>query len=574
MRRFLTRPRLFAGAVLTMLVFGVSVAGGAGVDPASYSATLNSGDSVTITKTVHTPDIPPNPDLVFLADTTGSMGSAIANVKANAGSVMTQVATAQPTSEFGVAQYKDFNCDAVPYHLDQAITSNQANVQTAINTWSASGGCDTPESAINALYQLATSPATGWRTGSSRIIAWFGDAPSHDPSNGITEAMATAALVAANIRVIAISSGFDQLDQFGQATRITNATGGVLLHLSGSSSNDISAAILAGLGNLPATVTHAATCDAGLSSTFDLPSITVTSGDDAVFHETIHVASNAPDGGTLHCTVHFLINGVPSDDFVQQVDITVPLRATDLSLTKTASPSSVTEGGNVTYTLTATNNGTDPDTNVSATDPLPAGESFVSGDPGCSAAANIVTCDFGTLAPGASASKSFVVNVALGAPSTLTNTATVTGDRPESHPGDNSSTTTVNVNHNPLCGAATAGPDLWPPNHKWVWSSITGVTDPDGGTISVTITGIWQDEPTNGLGDGDTAVDGQIGSGNTFAVRAERSGTGDGRVYTIYFTATDGSGGSCTGSATIGVPHDQGNGSTPINGGALYDSTL
>jgi hypothetical protein len=300
--RGLARSRLLVGVAFSALVLGVGAAGGAGVDPPSYSATLDSGSSVTITKTVSTPTIAPNPDLVFLADTTGSMGGAIANVKANVVNVMGQVATAQPTAEFGAANYKDFNCDAVPYHLDSAITANQANVSNAINAnWFASGGCDLPESAINALYQLATSGATGWRTGSSRIIAWFGDAPSHDPSNGITEAQATAALVAAGIRVIAISSGADQLDQSGQASRIANATGGTLLHLAGG--NDIAAAILSGLHNLPVTVTPDPTCDAGLSATYDAPSKTVTSGTDAVFSETLSVAPNAPDGGTLHCTV-------------------------------------------------------------------------------------------------------------------------------------------------------------------------------------------------------------------------------------------------------------------------------
>src|SRR4051794_4544551 len=158
-------------AMVVLAVGGIAGATGTpGVDPASTSATLLPGQSILIPKVVHTSTIPPKPDLIFLSDTTGSMGSAIANVKANAVSVMNSVLGAQPDSEFGAAQYKDFNCDAVPYNLDQAVTANTGAVQTAINTWSAGGGCDLPESAINALYQLATDPAVGFRTGSSRII--------------------------------------------------------------------------------------------------------------------------------------------------------------------------------------------------------------------------------------------------------------------------------------------------------------------------------------------------------------------------------------------------------------------
>jgi hypothetical protein len=94
----------------------------------------------------------------------------------------------------------------------------------------------------------------GWRAGSKRIIAWFGDAPSHDPictavsgAPTVTEASATANLAAQGITVLAISTATPGLDDDpkvhadgygsqcgapgglpGQATRITNATGGTL----------------------------------------------------------------------------------------------------------------------------------------------------------------------------------------------------------------------------------------------------------------------------------------------------------------------------------------------------------
>jgi uncharacterized repeat protein (TIGR01451 family) len=579
MRKRILRLWAVAVAGLLVLVVGVGAASGDGVNPSSFTGTLASGTSVTIQKTVTTPAIAPNPDLVFLADTTGSMGTAIGNVKSNALNVMAQVAAAQPAgviAEFGAASYKDFNCDAVPYELDSAVTDNQSAVSAAINSnWNAGGGCDEPESALNALQRLALDPATAWRTNSSRIIAWFGDAPSHDPTgpgDSVTQASAIAALVAQGVRVIAINSGAGGLDALGQATAVTNATGGVLLNLGGG--NDIAQAILDGLHNLPAAVTPVPTCDAGLSATYDHPSLTVPSGTDAVFQETLSVAPNAPDGGTLHCSVDFLINGISTPGFQQQVSIDVPLRPADLSLAKSAAPALVTEGGNVTYTLQATNNASDPNPGVSAVDVLPAGESFVSGDPGCSAVGVTVTCDFGTLGPLASASKSFVAHVPLGAPSLITNSAMVSGGRPDPNLANNTATAQTAVNHNPTCTGVSAGPDLWPPNHRMVSSSIAGVTDADGNAVSVTIDSLRQDEPTNGLGDGDTAIDGVIGAGNSFAVRAERSGTADGRVYHVGFTATDGLGGSCSGSASIGVPHDQGKGAVAVDGGSLFNSTL
>jgi hypothetical protein len=59
----------------------------------------------------------------------------------------------------------------------------------------------------------------------------------------------------------------------------------------------------------------------------------------------------------------------------------------------------------------------------------------------------------------------------------------------------------------------------------------------------------------------------------TAYVRVERSGAGNGRVYTIYFTASDGRGGSCQGSGKVSVPHDASGGSV-IDDGPLYDSTV
>jgi len=112
---------------------------------------------------------------------------------------------------------------------------------------------------------------------------------------------------------------------------------------------------------------------------------------------------------------------------------------------------------------------------------------------------------------------------------------------------------------------------LWPPNHKWVEISIEGVTHTGGEDVTITVTSVWQDEPTEGLGDGDHSPDAVITDG-IVEVRAERSGIEDGCVYHISFTATDEYGGYCEGEVTVGVPHDKKD--TPVDGGALYDSTL
>jgi len=46
----------------------------------------------------------------------------------------------------------------------------------------------------------------------------------------------------------------------------------------------------------------------------------------------------------------------------------------------------------------------------------------------------------------------------------------------------------------------------------------------------------------------------------TFKLRAERSDSGDGRVYTITYQATDACGNTTLATVTVTVPHDQGKG--------------
>jgi len=110
---------------------------------------------------------------------------------------------------------------------------------------------------------------------------------------------------------------------------------------------------------------------------------------------------------------------------------------------------------------------------------------------------------------------------------------------------------------------------LWPPNHRLKTVELMG--DVCGEPADFTITRISQDEPINGLGDGDTSPDGVVNSDGSVELRAERSGTGDGRVYHIDYTASQG-GVSCEGSVTVGVPHDQGGGSAVDSGPPYYDS--
>ncbi len=119
---------------------------------------------------------------------------------------------------------------------------------------------------------------------------------------------------------------------------------------------------------------------------------------------------------------------------------------------------------------------------------------------------------------------------------------------------------TVLVNRAPSCTGATVSPNpLWPADHRYVLVTVGGCTDADGDAITVHIDSVTQDEALNGAGDGDTSPDARHESGNgRVSLRAERRGSGDGRVYTIAFTASDGLGGSTSHTVTVGVPRNAG----------------
>jgi hypothetical protein len=62
-------------------------------------------------------------------------------------------------------------------------------------------------------------------------------------------------------------------------------------------------------------------------------------------------------------------------------------------------------------------------------------------------------------------------------------------------------------------------------------------------------------EPANAAGDGNTEPDVVI-AGGSVALRAERSGQGVGRVYTITAVATDRAGNTTRAVSACVVPHD------------------
>jgi TolB protein len=128
---------------------------------------------------------------------------------------------------------------------------------------------------------------------------------------------------------------------------------------------------------------------------------------------------------------------------------------------------------------------------------------------------------------------------------------------------------TVNDQTPPEIGVSLNRSVLWPPNHRMVPVRANVEAFDFCSEVTLVLTSVTSNEPENSQGDGNTAPDIMgINPGTEdfmFQLRAERSGTGTGRIYTAIYSATDLSGNESQGTAEVKVPHDRGHGNG--NGG-------
>jgi hypothetical protein len=124
-------------------------------------------------------------------------------------------------------------------------------------------------------------------------------------------------------------------------------------------------------------------------------------------------------------------------------------------------------------------------------------------------------------------------------------------------------TITVKLDKTPPTITCSVNPiTLWPPDHTLrPVTAMVNVTDALSDANGFILNTVTSNEPDNGLGDGDLPNDIQGFTAGTASasgqLRAERSGTGTGRIYTLTYTGSDIAGNTASCIATVTVPHDQ-----------------
>lgn len=254
----------------SVLAFSAGSAYADSIAPASYSATLAVGESVTIRKVVTVETAPTEAiiDLKFVFDTTGSMGGAISGAKAAANNILTTL-SGMGNVYSGVGQYDD------PGHtILNGLTADASITQASINTlFACYGDCggDEPEVGFDGISDAANG---GWRDGSNRFIVVLGDAPFVS-RGAATLASTQDALAASGANLIALD--FGRIDYYNDITNL-----GGTIYSSGTGSTAIANNIIAAVTSSFHQYSTVTVGDLGAGAPFidvDVTCISADSGD-------------------------------------------------------------------------------------------------------------------------------------------------------------------------------------------------------------------------------------------------------------------------------------------------------
>jgi hypothetical protein len=486
-------------------------------------------------------------DLIFTIDVTGSMWDDIDAVKASAANIVDEVEAKISDWRVAVVSYQDFpvhpyGCEPDdmwpgypgdwPYLAVLPFSTDKTAIISAINSLEALCGWDWQESVYSALVRsINTEDLGSWRDNVKKVIVPMGDAPPHDPepfTGYVLGDVVSAAEAVDPASIYPVVIGGDSTT-YSYFSTLAEETGGEVF--TALTAGDVADAIIEAIetalkapiadangpytGNVGSPITFDASgsydpdgtiaayeWDWENDGTYDMnttePIITHTY--DAEFIGTARLRVTDNDGSTAIDVASVEVTNQPPVALCQ--NITIP-----------------TEPGLCTAAASVNDGSYDPD-----------------GDP--------ITLDQSPLGP-----------YSLGL---TTVTLTVTDDKVAS----DSCTAVITVvdQEPPEITDVTASPDtLWPPNHKMVPVTVAVITsDNCDADIACQIIAVASNEPINGTGDGDTEPDWVVTGDLTVDLRAERSGAGDGRVYTITVECTDDSWNSNSSEVTVNVPHDKG----------------
>lgn len=137
--------------------------------------------SILLAAMILVPQDAPRPkvDVVFVVDTTGSMGGLIDGAKRKIWAITNQIAKSEPTPELriGLVAYRDKGDAYVTKRFD--LTDDLDAVYGELTGYAADGGGDGPENVRQALHDAIATASWSKAEGALKILFLVGDAPPH-----------------------------------------------------------------------------------------------------------------------------------------------------------------------------------------------------------------------------------------------------------------------------------------------------------------------------------------------------------------------------------------------------------
>ncbi len=152
----------------------------------------------------------PRIEVVFVLDTTGSMGGLIQAAKEKIWSIATTMSSAQPTPEIrmGLVAYRDRGDAYVTKRVD--LSEDLDSMYAALVDFAAAGGGDGPESVNQALYDAVHHMSWSQDSDTYKVVFLVGDAPPHmDYQDDVKYPDTIAVALKKGILVNAIQCGQD-----------------------------------------------------------------------------------------------------------------------------------------------------------------------------------------------------------------------------------------------------------------------------------------------------------------------------------------------------------------------------
>lgn len=369
---------------------------------------------------------------------------------------------------------------AASVSVSDTLPSGVSNVSAAGTGWACtvtglSVSCTQTSLAVGAAQAITITGTAPAASGQINNTATISSSATHDPNGGNNTSTALTTVIASADVSITKSASPNPVSAGGTLTySITVTNNGP------STANNVTVA-----DTLPASVTlgivtpSQGTCTGTTTINCNLGTLTNSASATITITVTPNTVGTIYNSASVTATENDPNNANNTTPSVSTTVNPPPTIDADLSISKTGSPNPVTAGGTLTYTISVSNAGPNPATNVTVLDTLPTGLSNISAAGtgwGCTVSGLSVSCIKTSLAIGAAPN----ITITAKAPSeggTISNTASVTAT--ENDPFISNNTTLLT----PVITTVNASSDLT--ITKTGTATVTA-----GGTVTYTVTAV------------------------------------------------------------------------------------